>query len=187
VTRLTEATHEAGHALVAVALGLEVKLATILGDRKLRAYIELAEPEACSLRAHAMVRLASRQAHVAYGELDIPGTEIGCRQDLEEARAYALVMADGDEDGAQALLAELRAEVDDLFFERGSDLGNISIALLKHWTLTGAELRDIIATPTPFTPFEAKAEREPSGDGGAQTLSPVFALLAPRALDLEVS
>jgi hypothetical protein len=139
--RLEVATHEAGHALVALTLGLEVRLATILDGRLGPARIELVGEDAGTLEARAMVRLAGRQALVAFGQLD-PSTELGCRKDLEEARAYAVAIAGGDE-GAGAVLDELRTKVDDLIFEHHLALGQISIELLKCWTLTGAELLEI--------------------------------------------
>jgi hypothetical protein len=138
------ATHEAGHALIALVLGLDVRLATILGGADGPARIELVDQDAGSLEAQAMVRLAGRQALVAFGQLD-GSTELGCRKDLEEARAYALVIADGDETGASAVLDQLRAKVDDLIFEHRLVLGEISIALLERWTLTGVELHEIAA------------------------------------------
>ena len=141
-TRLELATHEAGHALVALALGLDVKLATILVDQHGRARIELTDRDAGTLEAQACVRLAGRQALVAFGELD-PSNELGCRQDMEQARAYALVITEGDELEAHAVLKALRSRVDDLLLEHRLALGEISIALLKRWTLTGDELDQI--------------------------------------------
>jgi hypothetical protein len=131
------ATHEAGPALIALTVGLDVRLATILDGQLGPPRIEL-DAKAGTLEARAMVRLAGRQALVAFGQLD-PSTELGCRKDLEEARAYALVIAGGEE-GAGAVLDRLHAKVDDLIFEHRLVLGEISIALLERWTLTGAEL-----------------------------------------------
>jgi ATP-dependent Zn protease len=142
--RLAISTHEAGHALVSLALGLDVSMATILADEDSTGHIELVDPDAGSLADRASVRLASHEALVAYGELT-PETERGCAKDLREARAFALASTNGDESAADELLAELRSKVREIIFDRSADLGAIALALLEHWTLTGSELKELIS------------------------------------------
>lgn len=148
MTRSATAAHEAGHAIVAVLLGLNVRLVTILSDdpcRRSQAFTDLSDPDEHDLEAAAMVRLAGQRALVAFGELDVPGAEIGCRRDIQEARAFALVLADGHEVQARSVLRDLRARVDDLLLEHHLGLGRLSIELLKHWTLTGPEIAAALA------------------------------------------
>jgi hypothetical protein len=142
--RLDTATHEAGHAVVALALGIDVKLATILRAPGSVGRVELIEPDAGSLEDRAMVRLAGERAMVAFGLYP----DAGCLKDLSEARTYALTLTGGDESRTEDILGSLRVTVDDLIFEHGLEIGDVSVALLERSTLTGAELRAVLETRT---------------------------------------
>jgi hypothetical protein len=95
-----------------------------------------------SLEARVMVRLASRQALIAHGEIDCPTAELGCRTDEAEAFDDALQIV-GREARAREVIRDLRAEVDDLLLEHRHELGAICVALLQRWTLSGDEVREI--------------------------------------------
>jgi len=140
--RLRTAVHEAGHAVAAVALGHEVKLATILADGESSGHIEV-EDQTRSLAERAMVRLAGREAMILsdLGEHVLPG----CREDLFRAHRYVLVLAEGDEARAGEITEELRTRTNELLFDRARELGEVSIALLEHDTLTADELRNLIS------------------------------------------
>jgi hypothetical protein len=136
--RLAVATHEAGHALVAIALGVDIRSATI-GHAYAGAEVHLVEQDQGGPEAQAMIRIAGRRALAAYGLLDA-STELGCRADLEEAQSFALAAAGGNQARADVLLEELSSRVDELLFVHHVALGEISIALLERGELTGAEL-----------------------------------------------
>jgi hypothetical protein len=135
------ATHEAGHALVAIALRVDVRLATIGDDELEGAQVTFA---GASAREQALIRLAGRQALVGFGQLN-DDSEARCEQDLRQALAYALAVTPGDRPRANVLVDLLRAEVDDLLLAQARLLGEISIALLQRGELTGAELHEIAA------------------------------------------
>jgi len=139
------ATHEAGHAVAALALGVGVKLATILTDDGIGGHVDLIDSEDARLAERAMVYLAGREAVSLAGLLD-DDAQRGCRGDLERVRALVLPLADGDATAAERLTVELSVRVRDLLseWEHASAVGRVSIELLQRWTLTGAEVSEIV-------------------------------------------
>lgn len=149
MSRASDAAHEAGHAVVALLLGLEVRSATIVGGPwQSSSSVELADPEAGTAEHRCMVRLAGRQALVAFGDLEVPTAELGCRRDELEAHAYAVEIASGDQAQARQVLGELRRQVDDILLEHRNELGRVCIALLERGTLSANELDEIAAAGT---------------------------------------
>jgi hypothetical protein len=91
-----------------------------------------------------MVRLAGVTALGLAGLLT-PSAELGCRQDLREAKAYALDLAEGCEARAEQIVSELRVKTRRLVFERdrSREHGAVTITLLERETLSASELRQV--------------------------------------------
>jgi ATP-dependent Zn protease len=135
--RIERATHEAGHAIVALAVGIGVARVSIRGDRDNNGACEVGDTG--SLEAKAMTRLAGREALSLSG---LPVTH--CGRDLREARSYAVELV-GEAD-ADRVLEELRAKTNTLLrdWDRWRELGDVTIALLERETLTGSELGSVL-------------------------------------------
>jgi ATP-dependent Zn protease len=131
--RWTTATHEAGHVVVAFALGVSVFGASIRRGEELNGWVSIADtgtPE-----DQGMIRVAGR---VALLLTDFPTR--GCEQDEREARGYALDAARGSRDHARWLLADWRAASRELLADHRDELGAITIELLRRETSTRGEL-----------------------------------------------
>jgi ATP-dependent Zn protease len=139
------AVHEAGHALAALMFNHDVTFATILADKDSGGRVDFDDwDQAGTLEERTMVLLAGREALVLSGLLT-DDARAGCARDLAHARAHVLVHCNGDEARADQLTSELRARTNALLAEHFPAVGEVSIELLKRLTLTGNELREIIA------------------------------------------
>jgi hypothetical protein len=131
--RWTTATHEAGHVVVAFALGVSVFGASIRRGEELNGWVSIADtgtPE-----DQGMIRVAGR---VALLLTDFPTR--GCDQDEREARGYAFDAARGNQDYARWLLTDWRAKTRELLADHWDELGAITIAIMRRETATRDEL-----------------------------------------------
>lgn len=140
--RLRVATHEAGHAVIAALLGLEVLSATIERDAASTGRTELRGDEQATPRVRVLLRMAGAAAEKAYGLAD----GLGCYRDQREAHEIALRSAGWA--GVGPLLDELRAEVDVLVFQHSRAIGEVSIRLLRRGTVPGAKIHKLAARPS---------------------------------------
>lgn len=143
---LTTSTHEAGHAVVATALGVGVRSVTIIGDPGRSGHIDL--DGAAPLADHLVVRLGGRAACDAFGV-----DSAGCSIDMHDAQLFAREIAlDATAEGVRA--CEVVEAADRLarriVFNFGRAVGEVSIALLQRMTLSGADVLAVMAGAPPF-------------------------------------
>lgn len=130
------AHHEAGHAIVARALGLEI-LEVVIDERHggINRFPVDAAPDGWSSTDNAAVLMAGTMAERAW----CPASTLEGNEDDE---SVLRTMLDGDEPPD---VIAARATVERILAERAGEVEALAEALIKHRTLTGDQVEDLIA------------------------------------------
>lgn len=129
---MRSARHEAAHALLALAVGMDVHSLVVRDDGS--GCCEFSEAR-CSARGKLRARLAGIVA---------TGSEAGADDDLEKAGAIAWYVADVEGGTIEAVLAEERARVATYLTAHAAQLERLAAALHARRALDADDIRAIV-------------------------------------------
>jgi ATP-dependent Zn protease len=146
--RRAVAFHEAGHAVVAYRLGVEVEYVTIVPDHFARAHVALGDlfwahgrgSDRANLERAIKIDLAGPLA-----EVRALGRRRGGRTDYERASGLARYLAGAA--GEREFLRHMERRIRALIECYWSEIERVAAALLERDELRGAEVKDVIEAP----------------------------------------
>jgi ATP-dependent Zn protease len=148
--RERKAYHEAGHAVAAYCLRVEVRFATILPDHDCGGFVGHGDlfcdrglgSDRANLERAIKISLAGPLAEARF----ICGIPLGGRQDYDCAFGLARYLAGSA--GKWELLCYLERETKALLDHYWGDVERVARALLEHDQLSGTAVKNIIEAPT---------------------------------------